>query len=130
MKWFLPSLIFDPMEPADRARHERDREERDEREELTAAIDQLETEVKMLRAEVDLLKRQRDERMSRAAGLALIEEARRWERVYLRERDRLDALREAAFALYERVEMDESVGICLSDRVPSLKLGQLLREQA
>jgi hypothetical protein len=33
---------------------------------------------------------------------------------------------EAAVALYERVEMDESVGICLSDRVDSLRLGAAL----
>ncbi len=35
-------------------------------------------------------------------------------------------LREAAQALYEQVEMDESVGVCLSDRVPSLRLGDVL----
>jgi hypothetical protein len=33
---------------------------------------------------------------------------------------------EAAKDLYERVEMDESVGVCLSDRVPSLRLGAAL----
>ena len=33
---------------------------------------------------------------------------------------------EAARALHERVEMDESVGVCLSDRVPSLNLGRAL----
>ena len=32
----------------------------------------------------------------------------------------------AARALYEQVEMDESVGVCLSDRVAALNLGQLL----
>lgn len=35
-------------------------------------------------------------------------------------------LREAATALYEQVEMDESVGICLSERAPSLILGAVL----
>ena len=41
-------------------------------------------------------------------------------------RDERDALREAAQDLYESVQMDESVGICLSDRVPTLRLGSLL----
>lgn len=36
----------------------------------------------------------------------------------------------AAQALYERVEMDESVGVCLSERVPSLNLGQELASLA
>jgi len=39
----------------------------------------------------------------------------------------LEAVAEAARKLWERVEMDESVGICLSDRVPSLNLGQSLQ---
>ena len=38
-------------------------------------------------------------------------------------------LREAAMALYERVQMDESVGICLSERVTTLALGRTHREQ-
>lgn len=37
---------------------------------------------------------------------------------------------EEAHHLYERVEMDESVGMCLSDRVPSLRLGDALRRFA
>lgn len=40
----------------------------------------------------------------------------------------LTELLEAARALYEQVEMDESVGICLSDRVPALNLGRVLQE--
>ncbi len=36
------------------------------------------------------------------------------------------AQREAALALYEEVEMAESVGICLPNRVPSLRLGAAL----
>ena len=40
-----------------------------------------------------------------------------------------EALREAAQALYEHVQMDESVGICLSDRVACLRLGDLLADQ-
>ena len=40
------------------------------------------------------------------------------------------ALREAAIALYERVQMDESVGICLSERVTTLALGDALGEEA
>jgi hypothetical protein len=39
---------------------------------------------------------------------------------------RLKRIEAAARDLYERVEMDESVGICLSDRVPSLRLGDAL----
>lgn len=39
--------------------------------------------------------------------------------------DILEALA-AARDLYERVEMDESVGICLSDRAPTLNLGTAL----
>lgn len=35
-------------------------------------------------------------------------------------------LHDAAKALYEEVEMAESVGICLPDRVPSLRLRDLL----
>lgn len=42
----------------------------------------------------------------------------------------LVAVAEAAQDLYERVEMDESVGVCLSDRVPSLRLGDALRDEA
>lgn len=38
----------------------------------------------------------------------------------------LRELWEAAMALYEQVEMGESVGICLADRVPSLRLGAAL----
>jgi chromosome segregation ATPase len=37
-----------------------------------------------------------------------------------------EAVVEAARALHERVEMDESVGICLSERVESLALGAAL----
>lgn len=37
----------------------------------------------------------------------------------------LNAL-EAARDLYEAVEGDESVGVCLTDRVPSLRLGDAL----
>lgn len=44
-------------------------------------------------------------------------------------RDLVNLVREAA-ALHERVEMDESVGVCLTDRVPSLRLGRLLGELA
>jgi hypothetical protein len=36
---------------------------------------------------------------------------------------------EAATALYEEVEMAEAIGICLPDRVPSLRLGEALRER-
>jgi len=52
------------------------------------------------------------------------------------EQGRIDAeaevarLREAAMALYERVQMDESVGICLSERVTTLALGDALGEDA
>jgi hypothetical protein len=38
-------------------------------------------------------------------------------------------LREAAMALYERVQMDESVGICLSERVTTLALGAALAKE-
>jgi hypothetical protein len=41
----------------------------------------------------------------------------------------LGALREAAMALYERVQMDESVGICLSERVTTLALGAALTKE-
>lgn len=41
--------------------------------------------------------------------------------------DALEALAEAARTLSERIEMDESVGICLSDRVPSLRLAETIR---
>jgi hypothetical protein len=71
------------------------------------------------------------------AALARIESevARLTEKVahYIKESDkqfaavaRLERIEEAARDLYERVEMDESVGICLSDRVPSLRLGDAL----
>ena len=40
--------------------------------------------------------------------------------------EQLEALRAAATALYERVEMDESVGVCLSSRVESLNLRDVL----
>lgn len=40
--------------------------------------------------------------------------------------EQLEALRDAATALYERVEMDESVGVCLSSRFESLSLGAVL----
>jgi len=66
--------------------------------------------------------------------------ARGWQAVALKLADALEALRaernaalareaalvEAARDLYESVQMDESVGICLSDRVPTLRLGSLL----
>jgi len=39
-------------------------------------------------------------------------------------------LREKALALYEQVEMAESVGICLPDRVPSLRLAEALARAA
>jgi hypothetical protein len=49
--------------------------------------------------------------------------------------DRLEALeaenaelKQSAQALYEQVEMDESVGICLSDRVAALNLGAALHK--
>ena len=42
------------------------------------------------------------------------------------ERDRLLVIVGAARALYEEVEMAESVGICLPNRVPSLNLGDAL----
>lgn len=38
----------------------------------------------------------------------------------------LQALAEAADAMYERVQMDESVGICLSTRAECLTLGDAL----
>jgi hypothetical protein len=44
--------------------------------------------------------------------------------------EQYQALREAATALYERVEMDESVGICLSTRAESMALGALLSNPA
>jgi hypothetical protein len=66
------------------------------------------------------LERERQERMHDAEHIAQLS-------------DRLAAaearearLREAAMALYERVEMDESVGICLSSRVEALNLGAAL----
>ena len=53
-----------------------------------------------------------------------------WANIFADEIERLWAenarLREAALALYEEVEMAESVGICLPDRVPSLKLREAL----
>ncbi len=38
----------------------------------------------------------------------------------------VEALVEAATALYERVEMDESVGVCLTSRVESLTIADAL----
>ena len=40
--------------------------------------------------------------------------------------EQFEALETAARQLYERVEMDESVGICLSSRVEALTLGSVL----
>ncbi len=40
-----------------------------------------------------------------------------------------DRITEAARALYEEVEMAESIGICLPDRTPSLILGAALCDQ-
>lgn len=40
--------------------------------------------------------------------------------------DELVAVAEAASALYEQVQMAESVGVCLPDRVPTLTLGDAL----
>ena len=46
------------------------------------------------------------------------------------DRDRYRAVVDAARALYERVQMDESVGICLSERATTLLLGEALEHQA
>jgi hypothetical protein len=40
-----------------------------------------------------------------------------------------DALREALEALYVEVETSESIGICLPDRVPALRAGELLARE-
>jgi len=42
------------------------------------------------------------------------------------ELENLRKIKEAAKLLYEEVEMAESIGICLPDRVPALNLGELL----
>lgn len=39
------------------------------------------------------------------------------------ELEALRAMADAGVELHERVEMDESVGVCLSDRRPSLRFG-------
>jgi uncharacterized protein YicC (UPF0701 family) len=74
-----------------------------------------------LRAEVERL-REANEKLSEL----IVEQEREYavERKQLREeRDRLaDLLRD----LHAEVEMAESVGICLPDRVPSLRAGQAL----
>jgi hypothetical protein len=46
------------------------------------------------------------------------------------DRDSYRAVVDAARALYERVQMDESVGICLSERATTLLLGEALEHQA
>lgn len=42
------------------------------------------------------------------------------------ELQRLETISNAAMALYERVQMDEAVGVCLSSRVEALALGDAL----
>ena len=49
-----------------------------------------------------------------------------WANIFADEIERLWRVEEAATHLHERVEMDESVGICLSSRVESLALGSVL----
>jgi hypothetical protein len=48
--------------------------------------------------------------------------------VVSRQAARLERVEAAAMALYERVEMDESVGICLSSRVEALNLAAALSD--
>ena len=61
-------------------------------------------------------------------------QAETYEEALEQERDalveQLETLRQAAIALHERVEMDESVGICLSTRAESMALGALLSNPA
>lgn len=45
------------------------------------------------------------------------------------ERAELETLRRLATALHERVEMDESVGVCLTDRAAALELGAYLAKK-
>jgi hypothetical protein len=64
---------------------------------------------------------------------AALEDERRWRwenheahKYWEARAQKAEAVVEAARALHERVEMDESVGICLSERVESLALGAAL----
>jgi hypothetical protein len=74
-------------------------------------------------AERDEARRERDkarlsvEGLSKRLTIAVATEAR------------VTELLEAAMALYERVQMDESVGICLSERVTTLALGAALADK-
>jgi len=75
---------------------------------------------------------ERAERAERERDEALAERDSLWrpttemEKAWEAAEARVAELTEAAMVLYERVEMDESVGICLSSRSESLLLGRVL----